>query len=92
MCGCVSVRDLQDSVLISQEGVDDVLEAGTGEGIGMPALDHQVVDDPRAAGGRREAIATVNLLYDLGMILKDRQSYNSCKNAGEGSEVVCWTT
>lgn len=64
--GCISAWEVQGHSLVLQEAVEDVLETGSGERVGVPAPDHQVVDGPGAARGRREAVATVNLLHDLG--------------------------
>ena len=65
MCGGVSDGDLQHSLLVSEECVDDVFEAGAREGIGVPALDHQVVQDEGATRGRGEAVSTVHLFNHL---------------------------
>lgn len=53
MSGGISEGDLQGPVLVSEEDVDDVLEAGSRERVGVPALDHEVVDGTGAARGRR---------------------------------------
>lgn len=65
MSGGISEGDLQGPVLVSEEDVDDVLETRSRERVGVPALDHEVIDGTGAAGGRREAIATVHFFYDL---------------------------